>query len=405
MRQNYFPAPLMISAVVALILSISCGILLFKVRAIANKDEFEYLELFYDVFSDVNKYYIEELRPEILEAGAIRGLLIGANPYNDYIIPGKDRDEFSSFSEKGHSGIIVGYKPKTWTVMGILPGSAAHKAGIKVGDRLFQIDDKVLQNYYLSEIYEKLGGTPGQKHTLTVFRGHMDSSMEQKSIEFELEPIPPFESLHVKTLENNIGYMHIVNISAKGIIEKVKTTLKNFERQDTQALIIDLRNNIAGDIKDGYRFADLFLPDGLDMGFCRKNAQSDENKFVSNDPYECTISPLIILIDSSTSSAAEVVVGAFKDLQRAHILGSTTFGKGVRIERYNIDGAMLRLVTGIYHTPKGDPIFKNGVDPDIELNADPYFLANIELEEDPLIIRALELISAHYAFDKQSVNA
>ncbi|OGL46166.1 MAG: hypothetical protein A2161_10605, partial [Candidatus Schekmanbacteria bacterium RBG_13_48_7] len=338
------------------------------------------------------------LRPEILEEGAIRGLLLAAKPYNDYISTGKDADSKVSSMKKGSSGVLIGHKDRVWTVMSIIPDSAAQKAGLKIGDKIYQIDDQMIQNCYLSEIYGKLSGQPGEKRTMTIFRGE---KLEQVSIEMELEPIKSLDYVTSKIIDDNIAYIRVANFNPDKFKEEFSHTLENLLEKDVRGLILDLRNNCIGEIEQGFELCDFFLEDGKLMGFYRRNPESSEMRFLSSDHQNYDVNPLIILVDSSTSSATEVAVAAFKDLKRGLILGESTFGKALHLETFEMNNSLLRLVTGLYYSPNGDSIYKNGIKPQIEMKSESYFLTKKPLEEDPLVVRAIELITAHYVFDNQ----
>ncbi|MEE8484572.1 MAG: S41 family peptidase [Nitrospinota bacterium] len=170
-----------------------------------------------------------------------------------------------------------------------------------------------------------------------------------------------------KMMENGIGYLRILSFS-QATTREAKAALREFKKQEMKGLVLDLRNNPGGLLKQSVDMSDLFLSGGKVIVSTRGRTDDQNSKFMSHGAGSYTEFPIVVLINAGSASASEIVAGALQDLNRAVIVGTQSFGKGsVQTIRQLSDGAGLSLTTARYYTPSGKMIHGIGIKPDIEV--------------------------------------
>jgi carboxyl-terminal processing protease len=278
-------------------------------------------------------------------------------------------------SEFGGLGIIVSSKDGVLTIVSPVEDSPGFRAGILPNDQILRINGNTTERMSLQNALELLRGEPGQKVNLTIFR---PSTKETREYTLQREVIKVASVKDAKILEPalagnfKIGYVRITQFNeptAQELAQKVETLLG----QGMQALIMDLRFNPGGLLNSGVDVCGLFVPpktmvvytEGRDAGQHREYLTDRNAKGRPN-------LPLAILVNSGSASAAEIVSGALKDLNRAILVGETTFGKGsVQSVIQLPDGSALRLTTARYYTPSRQTIHERGITPNIKASLTP----------------------------------
>ncbi len=342
-----------------------------------NRNEtYKQLSLFGDVFQRVQEQYVEEVEDKELIEAAISGMLQSLDPHSSYL----SADDYSEMQVKtkgtfGGLGIEITLENGVVKVVSPIDDTPAHKAGMLPGDLIIGIEGKSIRGLPLSKAVEKLRGKVGSKVKITILREGSDP--------FELEIIRDIIKIRsVKyNIINNVGYIRLTTFSETttstmlDAIEKIKTqTGKNF-----QGLILDLRNNPGGLLNQSIAVTDAFLENGEIVSTKGRN-KDDTSRTFAQPGDVISNQPLIVLINSGSASASEIVAGALKDHGRAIILGTRSFGKGSVQSIVPIPGnGAIRLTTSRYYTPSGISIQAKGIEPDIIV--EPGFTKEKESEQ------------------------
>lgn len=315
------------------------------------------LRLFGDVYKNITEKYVDEITPHDFIRSGIDGLLSKLDPYTVYYEGDESSDlDALMMGKYGGIGLSIGIKNGYITVISASDGSPGQRAGILPGDRIIAVDELSTKDWKYQEMSNYVKGEPGSKIKLTIMR-----EGESASIEFELirEMIAVENIAYASVSQEQIGYIKLTKFSKTADVDMAQA-LKELKRQGMKGLIIDLRGNPGGLLDAAIDITNQFVKKGETITFT-KGRSSDANRYytASNDPMLPDI-PLAILVDGGTASAAEIVAGALQDLDRAVIIGSTTFGKGLVQTLYPLSekNAVMKITTAKYFTPSGRCIQK-----------------------------------------------
>lgn len=330
-----------------------------------NEETYKYLKLFSQVLKLIQDNYVTEINPKDLIYGAINGMLNSLDPYSALMKPEEYKElEIETKGSFTGIGIEITIKDDVLTVVAPIEDTPAWKAGIKPGDKILKIDDKLTKGMSLLEAVKLLRGPKGTKVTITILRDEKDI----KEITL-IRDVIPIKSVKTKILEPGYAYVRITSFQEK-TPEELAEALKNLENQTSiKGIIIDLRYNPGGLLSSAIEVADEFLEDGTIVSVKGKNKETQmEFKAKPNLPQKKHSYPIVILINHGTASAAEIVTGALKDNKRALVLGEKSFGKGLVQTVIPLeDDYAVKLTTAYYYTPNGICIDKIGITPDIEI--------------------------------------
>ena len=360
-------------AIILLIIIIAgLGIILEPYRSaskVAQKESiYKNLDLFVEVLREIEKNYVEPVDSKKLIYGAIRGMVKTLDPHSSFMT--KDEYQELMVETKGSFtgvGIEITIKDNMLTVVAPIEGSPAYKAGIKAGDKIIKINDKSTKDMTLMDAVKNIRGPKGTKVKLTVFR-----EGENKPLEFVIiRDVIPLKSVRGHMLSHDIGYVRISSFQSN-TTKELKKALHHLEKGNrVKGLIIDLRNDPGGLLNQAIKVSDLFLDSGVIVSTKGRRAAQDivARAHINLEKRDY---PIVVLVNSGTASAAEIVAGALQDNKRALIVGTKTFGKGsVQTVIPLSDGYALRLTTARYYTPSGRCIQITGIEPDIELEYIP----------------------------------
>lgn len=326
------------------------------------------IDLFVEALREIEKNYVESVSPKKLIYGAIRGMVKTLDPHSSFMT--KDEYQELMVETKGSFtgvGIEITIKDNMLTVVAPIEGSPAYKAGIKAGDRIIKINDKSTKDMTLMDAVKNIRGSKGTKVKLTVFR-----EGENKPLEFVIiRDVIPLRSVRKYMLAPDIGYVRISSFQSN-TTKELKKALSYLEKGDRlKGLILDLRNDPGGLLDQAIKVSDLFLNSGVIVS-TRGRKKSQDLVAKAHIDLEKRDYPIVVLVNSGTASAAEIVAGALQDNKRALIVGTKTFGKGsVQTVIPLSDGSALRLTSARYYTPGGRCIQITGIEPDIELEYIP----------------------------------
>ncbi|WP_447969079.1 S41 family peptidase [Nitrospira sp. M1] len=324
-------------------------------------ENYEELQIFAEVLSQVKKHYVEETKMQDLVHGAVRGMLAGLDPHSSYMTLDMYKEmQVETKGEFGGLGIQIGIKENRLTVIAPIEDTPAFAAGIQAGDVIAKVGDTPTKDLTLMEAVQKMRGPKGTPVTLTVLR---EGTKEPLVYEITRDTIK-IQSVRGKVIGGNTGYVRITQFQEQ-TPDDLADTLTTLKEKNIQSLILDLRNNPGGLLTAAVGVSEQFLKSGkLIVSIKGRNGREDEYRARANgDTLEY---PMIVLINHGSASASEIVAAAMQDWGKAVILGTTSFGKGsVQTILPLSDGSGLRLTTAKYYTPEGESIHNIGVKPDI----------------------------------------
>ena len=346
-------------AVVALL----SGAMAFKSSAVGN--DYESIELFTDVLSIVKKSYVEEVDTKKLIYGAINGMISSLDPHSSFMPPDTYKEmKIETKGAFGGLGIEISMKDGLLTVISPIEDTPAFRAGIKSGDQILKIDDKFTKDLTIMDAVKRMRGLKGTKVTLTIMRDGFE-----KPKEFPLvRDVIQVKSVKFKTLDNGYGYVRIAQFQEKtdDDLDKALTTLTAENGGKLSGLVLDLRNDPGGLLDQAVRVSEHFVDEGKLVVYTEGREKDSKMRFVSRKSVKQPNYPIVVLINSGSASASEIVAGALQDHKRAVIMGTQSFGKGsVQTIIPLTDNSGLRLTTARYFTPSGRSIQAKGISPDI----------------------------------------
>lgn len=340
----------------------------------------------------IDDYYLwsDEIDEDALIESAIEGYVEGlGDVYTEYI-PEEDMEEFTEDITGSFVGIgiymIGDEETDSIVVYYPIPDSPAEQAGVQAGDIIKSVDGVKYTYEDIDTIADNIKGEEGTTVTLVVERDGEELEFEIERATINTNPIT------IEVLEDNIGYLKLPSFDTD-TAEDFREKVEELQKQGCTSLIIDLRNNGGGILDETTDIADLLLEKGRTI-ITTKDKYENEEVIISED--EATFEmPVVILANENSASASEVLIGALKDNDRATIIGTTTYGKGVIQTVISLsNGGSLKLTTAEYYTPNGTAINGVGIDPDIEIEL-PDTVTNIysvDESEDTQLQAAIEFL-------------
>jgi carboxyl-terminal processing protease len=352
-------------------LSLAIGHSVFALKETQQTIPFEDLQAFTDVFSRIKSDYVESVDDKKLLEDAIRGMLSGLDPHSSFL----DTEEFNELrigttGQFGGLGIEVGMENGFVKVISPIDDTPASRANVKSGDLIVRLDDKPVKGLSLNEAVKIMRGKPDTDIVLTIVR---DGEPKPLKITITREIIR-VKSVKSRMLEDGYGYVRITNFQSRTTTDLLKAISELQDETKLLGLVLDLRNNPGGVLNGAVGVSDAFLDDGL-IVYTEGRVDDSSLKYNATPGDALNGSPLVVLVNSGSASASEIVAGAMQDHNRGIIMGFKTFGKGsVQTIQELRNGAAVKLTTARYFTPNGRSIQAEGIVPDIELR-------NIEVKE------------------------
>lgn len=333
--------------------------------AAQGASDYESIELFTDVLAIVKKSYVEEVDTKKLIYGAINGMLSSLDPHSSFMPPDMYKEmKIDTKGSFGGLGIEISIKDGILTVISPIEDTPAYKAGIKAGDQILKIDDKFTKDLTVMDAVKRMRGPKGTKVTLTIMREGFD-----KPKEFPLvRDVIQVKSVKYKTLDDGFGYVRIAQFQEKtdDDLTKALAALREQNGGNLRGLVLDLRNDPGGLLDQAVKVADHFLDDGQLIVYTEGREKDSKMRFTAHKGNKEAHYPIVVLTNSGSASASEIVAGALQDHKRAVIMGTQSFGKGsVQTIIPLSDNSGLRLTTARYFTPSGRSIQAKGISPDI----------------------------------------
>jgi carboxyl-terminal processing protease len=352
-----------------------------------------------EVIDRVRREYVDSVDDQRIVEAAIRGIVSDLDPHSTFL----DADEYEDIriSTTGNYtgvGLDVNLEGGKVTVVAPLSGAPAERAGILPGDVVAAVDDIPVDAEDIEASVARMRGAPGTSVTLDVLRAGSDAPLRFALTRSEV---------HVRTVQseylgNGLGYVRLSSFAegtAEDLDQAARELVAAADRDELLGLVLDLRSNPGGLLDAAVQVADAFLESGVIVsGSGRMRKAQFEQKADAGGLLEGV--PTVVLVNSASASASEIVAGALQDHGRARIVGETTYGKGsVQTVMPLGEGSAIKLTTSRYLTPSGRSISGTGIKPDIVIESeDPhrqYRGANghVALREDAQLLEALRLIS------------
>lgn len=310
------------------------------------------LDIFNSIYRQLDLFYVDSLEADKIVRVGIDAMLNELDPYTSYY-PEEDMQDLKMMTTGKYGGvgsIIRQRKDSTGVIIfEPYPDMPAAEVGLQVGDLMLEIDGKSLKGQNTSEVSEQLRGEPGTTFMLKVQRPG-----EKKTREFKITRRNIKKSaLPYYGMYGNAGYIHLTEF-IENCSKDVRKAFINLKEQGAKTLILDLRDNHGGLLTEAVDIVNLFVPKGLTIVETRGKLLAASSKYVTNnEPLDLDV-PIVVLVNKETASAAEIVAGALQDLDRAVIVGNSTYGKGlVQSPRDLPYNGSIKLTTAKYYIPSG----------------------------------------------------
>ena len=353
--------------------------------AIADKDvkpqlPLDELRTFAEVYGKIKSDYVEDVADKKLINEAINGMLSGLDPHSSFLdVDGFKDLQAGTQGEFGGLGIEVGMEDGLVKVISPIEDTPAFKAGIKTGDLIMQLDEKLVKGMSLNDAVKMMRGKPDTSIKLTILR-----KGENKPLNFTLvRAVIKTQSVKFKLSEPNYGYVRVTQFqehSAEDLAKAIKA-LYTQNKAPLKGLVLDLRNNPGGLITAAVGISAAFVQKDALVVYTEGRAEDakmrltanpvnyarngDKGDFLRDLPPEIKNVPMVVIINGGSASASEIVSGALQDHKRAVIMGTQSFGKGSVQTIIPLGGnGALRLTTARYYTPSGRSIQAKGISPD-----------------------------------------
>lgn len=370
--------------------------------ALDTKVSLRPVQLFQEALSRVQGEYVQPIdEPDKLVYSAIRGMLTPLNdPYTRFMDP-KEFAEFNSDNHGSFAGIgatlnmveIPAQEVKTGegttapvvcpacgtvisntkhyriSVVEPLPNTPAMRAGLQAGDLIVKVNGESTDGKTVSEVADMIRGEKGTEVTLTIGRKDFEKPKDFTIVRDIIE-VPATET---KMLDDGIGYLRIMSFNEKTFTE-TREGLEKLKDQGAKGLLLDLRNNPGGLLRQCQLVSSLFLPDdAANQLIVSTKPRKGPTESINRTGPQVWTKPMVVLVNKGSASASEILSGALKDHKRARIIGEATFGKALVQSVIPLsDGSAMAITTAHYYTPSGYDVGKRGVPPDdvVELDKD-----------------------------------
>ena len=387
---------LVIGVVMGLSLSIGGGILGTERSPTRQELSWEQAQLFAEVLERVKRDYLEPIDDAELLESAIRGMVSGLDAHSEYLNAAEYRDiRISTKGSYTGIGIEVAEVGNTIRVITPFAGSPAARSGIRSGDELVAVDGRAIDTSRLKDTLNRLRGSVGSVVTLSVLRDNVviDHVMRRQFIRVV--------SVHKEFLSPSYGYVRVNQFSENTAreVSRAVDELQDANGGMLEGLVLDLRNNPGGVLDSAVDVSDLFMDSGV---IVTADGRSLDARFTRSAHRGDILdgAPMVVLVNSGSASASEIVAGALQDHNRATIVGTATFGKGlVQTVMPLSKGRAIKLTTSRYYTPSGDSIHEVGIKPDVLIEETPGFpdlslTGVLDREADAQLIEALQQLQA-----------
>ena len=363
---------------------------------------YQELSLLTEALSIVRKQYVDEIPLPDLVLSAVKGAVSGLDPDSTFLDPDAYRELTAGTAPRlADVGMETTLRNDALTVLDAIYGTPGQRAGLRTDDRIVKIDGVATTDMQPAEAARRLRGAPGTQVTVTVVR---EGWAEPRDIRLTRER-PGGRSVDIRDLESGVGYVRLRDFDGKTPSE-LGAGLEDLSGKGAKGLVLDLRDNPGGPLPAAVEVAGTFLERGRLVARTESRLQGERKQFEADAQTVCDSIPMVVLVDHGTAAGAEVVAGALQDWHRALLVGTPTFGKGsVQTLIPLSDGSALRLTTARLLTPNGRPIQRQGIAPDIVVEAARDKAAGETAAAagkggDPQLERALEIVKGMQVIER-----
>ncbi|PRZ26208.1 S41 family peptidase [Flavobacterium granuli] len=306
------------------------------------------IEIFTTLFKELNTNYVDETNPGDLMDKAIKGMLANLDPYTVYF---NEQDvmqyKINNTGEYTGIGALITRKENKLIIREVYKNFPADKAGFKAGDEIIQIGDVLLADFK-EDASQLMRGTKNTKIDVKYIRQNKTGTAQIVLDEVEIKSVPFFAKIDEKT-----GYIVLARFNNKAALE-TKAALEELKKQGAERIVLDLRGNPGGLLHEAVNICNLFVPKNEVIVTTKSKIEKHNNTYkTAFEPVDTQI-PLVILINGKSASASEIVSGALQDLDRAVIVGSRSFGKGLVQKPVDLTyNTQLKVTISRYYTPSG----------------------------------------------------
>ena len=370
--------PLLTVSAIALLPAATAGL------AAADVSAFPEMDAFLSVYERVRADYVEKVDDKKLMKGAIDGMLASLDPHSSYL-DARDFNQMRIQTDGNYGGLGLTVTMEDGAVKVIAPteDSPGFRAGIKAGDYITHLNGNLIFGGTLDEAVDQMRGKPGTAIKLTLVRAGRDKPFDV-TLTREVIDLKPVKW----EVKGQVGYININGFS-KGTGANVRAALMGIDKalgKQPLGYVVDLRSNPGGLLDEAVEISDAFIDNGEIVSQRGRDKRDTERYFAKKGDYAHGL-PIVVLIDSGSASAAEIVAGALQDHHRGLVMGERSFGKGsVQTLLQLDDTTALRLTTARYYTPSGRSVQEGGIEPDINVPqlSDPDYKSRPRFREADL---------------------
>ena len=310
------------------------------------------LDIFTTLYKELNTFYVDETNPGDLMKKGIDEMLKSLDPYTTYIPESEIEDfRFMTTGQYGGIGAMITKRGNYVFISEPYEGFPAQKAGLMAGDKILEINGETAKKKTTEEVSKILKGQPNTSVTLLIERKNLEEPFE---VSFEREQVSVASVPYSSYLTNGIGYVRLRSFT-RNCANDLKNAIKKLQKeQELKGLILDLRSNPGGLLNESVDIVNLFVEKGEEVVSTKGKIKSWEKQYVANKMPLDTEVPLVVLINSSSASASEIVSGSIQDLDRGVIIGQRSYGKGLVQQTRKLSyNSQLKLTVAKYYIPSG----------------------------------------------------
>ncbi|MDC3114818.1 S41 family peptidase [Bacteroidota bacterium] len=309
------------------------------------------LEIFTDLYKELNTYYVDETDPGKLIKSAMDEMLQTLDPYTNYIPESEIEDfQFMTTGQYGGIGAMITKRDEYVYISEPYEGFPAQKSGLMAGDKILKVNNISVKGKSTEEVSKLLKGQPNTNVLILIERKYINDPFE---VSFKREKVTVGSVPYFGLLENNIGYVKLRSFT-RNCSNDLKNAILKLKEQGATSLILDLRGNPGGLLNESVKIANFFVNQGEDIVSTKGKIKSWEKVYTATSKPIDTKIPLVVLINQSSASASEIVSGSLQDLDRAVIVGKRSFGKGLVQQTRKLSyNSQLKLTVAKYYIPSG----------------------------------------------------
>lgn len=402
---------LVIGTILGLSLSLGGDVVANRDAAGSKELAWEDMRLIAEVMQRVRRDYVEPIDDKELMDRAIRGMVSGLDRHSEFL-DAQEYREIRNSTRGRYSGVGLEVSTREGAILVISPidDTPAQRAGIESGDEIIEINGASVRNDGLNAAIDKMRGKAGTPVTITVRRQNYDDPLTFNLTRQKIK----VASVRYEILQPSYGYVRVsqFNESTADELSRAIDEMTDEVQEQTgdmlAGLILDLRNNPGGILDAAVEVSDLFLDEGI---IVTAEGRTPESRFrrVAEIGDIMDGGAVVVLVNGGSASASEIVAGALQDHDRALIIGTTTFGKGLVQTVIPLSrGFAIKLTTSHYYTPSGDSIHEIGIVPDIVVEGSGEYpglsaTASVDRENDAQLIEALEQIRNQRVMHSQAL--